>query len=187
VKQEASCLPGYGEIRWRLGAGGAFPKTSCGIQVEPFNPPRDLLREIVRVGEDKALRPIVGTRLRHVFGATCALERFWNASRNEEGCELPDSLFTDRAALAAVCRRFHVRRLSLFGSTLRGTARPDSDIDLLVEFEPGREPGLIALGDLEARLSALVGGRRVDLRTPRDLSRHFRSAVVEAAQVQYAA
>jgi predicted nucleotidyltransferase len=100
---------------------------------------------------------------------------------------LPDSLFTDRAALTAVCRRFHVRRLSLFGSTLRGIARPDSDVDLLVEFEPGREPGLIALGDLEAQLSALVGGRSVDLRTPQDLSRHFRSSVLEAAQVQYAA
>ncbi|HYI72309.1 MAG TPA: nucleotidyltransferase family protein [Skermanella sp.] len=100
---------------------------------------------------------------------------------------MPDSLFADRAALAAICRRFHVSRLSLFGSTLRGTARPDSDIDLLVEFELGQEPGLIALGDLEARLSALVGGRLVDLRTPQDLSHHFRSAVVEAAQIQYAA
>jgi uncharacterized protein len=100
---------------------------------------------------------------------------------------MPGSLFADLAALEAVCRRLHVRRLSLFGSTLKGTARTDSNIDLLVEFEPGREPGLIALGDLEARLSALVGGRRVDLRTPQDLSRHFRSAVEEAAQVQYAA
>ena len=69
----------------------------------------------------------------------------------------PDSLFADLAALETLCWRFHVRRLSLLGSTLKGTTQMDSDIDLLVEFKPGREPGLIALGDLEAQLSALVG------------------------------
>ena len=95
-------------------------------------------------------------------------------------------LAIDTAALAAICRRHHVRRLSLFGSTLKGTARPDSDVDLLVEFEPGREPGLIALAGIEQELSALIG-RPVDLRTPADLSRHFRDAVIREAQVQYAA
>ncbi|UEM02810.1 nucleotidyltransferase family protein [Skermanella mucosa] len=100
---------------------------------------------------------------------------------------MPGRLFSDRAALEALCRRFHVRRLSLFGSTLKGTARPDSDIDLLVEFAPGREPGYLALGELQARLSALADGRPVDLRTPEELSHHFRNAVVQAAEVQYAA
>jgi predicted nucleotidyltransferase len=100
---------------------------------------------------------------------------------------MPKRLFTNLIALETVCRRFHVRRLSLFGSTLDGSARPDSDIDLLVEFETGREPGLLGLGALEDELSALVGGRTVDLRTPEDLSRHFRSTVVATAQVQYAA
>ena len=92
----------------------------------------------------------------------------------------------DPEALAAVCRRHHIRRLSLFGSTLKGTARPDSDVDLLVEFEPGREPGLIALAGIEAELAAIVG-RPVDLRTPAELSRHFREEVVRDAEVQYAA
>ena len=79
-----------------------------------------------------------------------------------------------------------LRRLALFGSQLKGTARPDSDIDLLVEFEPGRVPGLLALASMELELSELVGGRRVDLRTAEDLSRSFRDEVVRTAEVQYA-
>jgi len=90
-------------------------------------------------------------------------------------------------ALASLCRRHHIRRLSLFGSTLKGTHRPDSDVDLLVEFEPGREPGLLGLAGIEAALSILAGGRRVDLRTAQDLSRYFRDEVVRTAEVQYAA
>jgi predicted nucleotidyltransferase len=89
-------------------------------------------------------------------------------------------------ALDAFCQRNHVRRLSLFGSTIKGTTHANSDIDLLVEFEPGREPGLIALAQMEAELSLLSGGKRVDLRTAKDLSRYFRDNVVREAQVQYA-
>jgi hypothetical protein len=55
--------------------------------------------------------------------------------------------------LTAVCQRHHIRRLSLFGSVLKGTNRPESDVDLLVEFEPGKEPGLIGLARIEAELS----------------------------------
>ena len=68
-----------------------------------------------------------------------------------------------------------------------GTARPNSDVDLLVEFVPGSEPGLLGLAEIEMQLSALLDGRRVDLRTPADLSRHFRSEVVSTAAAQYAA
>jgi predicted nucleotidyltransferase len=100
---------------------------------------------------------------------------------------MTDPLFKDHAALAARCRRNHIRRLSLYGSVLKGTARPDSDVDLLVEFEPGRAPGLLGLAGIEAELSALLGGRPVELRTPQDLSVHFRAEVVRTAEVQYAA
>jgi predicted nucleotidyltransferase len=93
----------------------------------------------------------------------------------------------DHDALAALCRRHHIRRLSLFGSVLKGTARADSDVDLLVEFFPGKEPGFIGLAAIETELSALLGGRPVDLRTAQDLSRHFRSEVLSSAEVQYAA
>jgi uncharacterized protein len=92
----------------------------------------------------------------------------------------------DRDAVSALCRRRHIRRLSLFGSALKGTARADSDIDLLVEFVPGREPGLLGLAEIEAELSKLLG-RSVDLRTAQDLSEHFRDEVLRTAEVQYAA
>jgi predicted nucleotidyltransferase len=88
--------------------------------------------------------------------------------------------------LARFCRKQHIRRLSLFGSRLGGTARPDSDIDLLVEFEPGCEPGLLGLASMEAELAAMLGGTKVDLRTPQDLSRYFRDQVLRTAKVQYA-
>ena len=70
------------------------------------------------------------------------------------------------AALAAVCRRHRVRRLSLFGSVARGEARPDSDVDLLVEFEPGQTPGYFTYGAIAEELGGLVApGRYVDLVT----------------------
>lgn len=94
-------------------------------------------------------------------------------------------LFADSEALGQVCRRRRIRRLALFGSTLKGTAGPDSDIDLLVEFERDAKPGLFDLANIENELSNLLGGRRVDLRTPEDLSRYFRDEVVREAVVQY--
>lgn len=92
----------------------------------------------------------------------------------------------DDDALADFCGRHGIRKLSLFGSVLKGTARPDSDIDLLVEFEEGRKPGLIAFAAMEDELSDLLGGRKADLRTAEDLSRYFRDEVVGAAEEQYA-
>ena len=87
--------------------------------------------------------------------------------------------------IAGFCKRNHVRRLSLFGSFLYGQVRPDSDIDLLVEFEPDHIPGLMRLAGMEEELSAILG-RRVDLRTPQELSRYFRQEVINSAEVQYA-
>lgn len=82
------------------------------------------------------------------------------------------------------CRRHHVRKLSVFGSALHGDLRPDSDIDVLVEFEQGHTPGF-AFFEMEAELSRILG-KRVDLNTPAFLSRYFREDVVREAQVQYA-
>ncbi len=92
----------------------------------------------------------------------------------------------DEAPLAAFCEQRGIRKLSLFGSVLKGTARSDSDIDLLVQFEPGRTPGLLALARMEHELSDLLGGKRVDLRTAADLSRYFRAEIERTAVVQYA-
>lgn len=96
------------------------------------------------------------------------------------------SLKIDEATLTRYCEKHHIRRLALFGSQLSGTAGPDSDIDLLVEFEPEYIPGLIGISGMEIELSELLG-RKVDLRTAADLSRYFREEVLQMAQVQYAA
>lgn len=90
----------------------------------------------------------------------------------------------DQEQIAAFCRRHHIRKLALFGSALRDDFGPDSDVDVLVEFEPGHVPGL-AFFTMEAELSELLG-RTVDLNTPQFLSRYFRDAVQEGAEVQYA-
>ena len=92
-----------------------------------------------------------------------------------------------KSKLAEFCRLHYITKLSLFGSVLREDFRPDSDIDVLVEFEPGHVPGLFRLADMEAELSALLGGRKVDIRTPAELNRYFRDQVLREAKVQYAA
>lgn len=94
-----------------------------------------------------------------------------------------DRLDVDREDLRNFCRRHGVRRLALFGSVLRDDFGPDSDVDVLVEFEPGREPGLDFFR-MEAELSDLVG-RDVDLHTPGFLSQHIRGEVLEEAEDQY--
>jgi len=89
-----------------------------------------------------------------------------------------------RDVLADFCRGHNIRRLSIFGSVLKGTAKHDSDIDLLVEFEADAVPSLFDLADIEQELSGLLG-RRVDVRTAGDLSRYFRDEVIREAEVQY--
>jgi predicted nucleotidyltransferase len=95
-------------------------------------------------------------------------------------------LDSGRQQIAAFCRRHGIRRLAVFGSVLREDFGPDSDIDVLVEFEAGRVPGFFGLVELEEELSRLLGGAKVDLRTPQDLSRYFRDEVMAGAKVQYA-
>ncbi len=87
--------------------------------------------------------------------------------------------------LAALCRRWHIRWLALFGSVLTDDFRPDSDIDVLVEFEPGQTPGL-AIIDLEDELATLFGGRKVDLVSRKYLNRWIRDRVLAEAAVLYA-
>jgi predicted nucleotidyltransferase len=91
----------------------------------------------------------------------------------------------NKEQIADFCRERHIKRLAVFGSALRPDFRPDSDIDLLVEFEPGHTPGLFGIARMERELSALLDGRKADLRTPQDLSRYFRQEVVEQAEVAY--
>lgn len=88
--------------------------------------------------------------------------------------------------VASFCQKNGIRRLSLFGSVLRDDFGPNSDIDVLVEFEPGRKVGYFAIARLERELSDYLG-RRVDLRTLADLSRYFRDEVAQGSLVQYEA
>src|SRR5262245_43445246 len=86
--------------------------------------------------------------------------------------------------LKEFCERNHIRKLSLFGSVLTPRFRPESDLDVLVEFDPEHIPGLLTLAGMEIELSEKLG-RRVDMRTPEDLSRYFRDEVVSSALLQY--
>ena len=87
--------------------------------------------------------------------------------------------------LAQFCEIYHVHRISLYGSALRDDFGPDSDIDILIDFEPGFKVGLLKMARMENELSDMLG-RKVDLRTPGDLSRYFRQEVLESAEVEYA-
>jgi len=94
------------------------------------------------------------------------------------GLEIP------KDKIAEFCRKNHIKKLALFGSILREDFRPDSDVDMLVEFEPGHHIGLLGMAGLELELSELLG-HKVDLRTAAELSRYFREEVVQTAEVQY--
>jgi uncharacterized protein len=91
----------------------------------------------------------------------------------------------DPDALTALCQRRGIRPLSLFGSVPKGAEWPDSDVDLLAEFELRAAPTFLNLANIERELSGLLGGRRVVLRTPDELSRYFCDQVVREAKVHH--
>jgi predicted nucleotidyltransferase len=94
--------------------------------------------------------------------------------------EIPEAQITE------LCPRQGIRKLALFGSVLTSRFSESSDIDMLVEFQPGMRVGFFRLAEIEAELSRLFGGRKIDLRTQMDLSRYFRDEVVRGAIVVYA-
>jgi predicted nucleotidyltransferase len=100
--------------------------------------------------------------------------------------ELRPGVAVDEAALSAFAAEHGVARLLLFGSVLREDFRADSDVDILIEFLPGRVPGLLRLAEMELELEGLLG-RTVELRTRNDLSRHIRDRVMGEARPIYAA
>lgn len=91
-----------------------------------------------------------------------------------------------QADIASFCRRNGVRRIALFGSVLTNRFSEASDIDVLIEFQPRERVGFFRLAEIESELSELFGGRRIDLRTPGDLSRYFRNDVVRNSLALYA-
>jgi len=89
-----------------------------------------------------------------------------------------------RELIAGFCRRYRIRKLSLFGSVLRDDFDSNSDIDVLVEFEPGERVGLIRLARIESELEGILG-HKVDINTPGFLSKYFREEILSQAEVQY--
>lgn len=100
------------------------------------------------------------------------------AEQARPGIEVP------KEKIADFCRRHHIVKLSFFGSVLRDDFTPESDVDVLVEFDPAHIPGLMRFVGMELELSEILG-RKVDLNTPKSLSRYFRDEVLAEAQVQY--
>jgi len=100
------------------------------------------------------------------------------------GIDVSIGLALPQAQVREFCVRHRIRKLSLFGSVLTPRFRNDSDVDVLVEFESGGVPGYFELAAMESELSDLLG-RKVDLRTPEELSRYFRTRVMSEAVVQY--
>ncbi|MEA3402597.1 MAG: nucleotidyltransferase family protein [Armatimonadota bacterium] len=97
---------------------------------------------------------------------------------------MPLQIEVSRREIADFCRRNQIRKLAVFGSALREDFTPDSDVDVIVWFEPEARVGLITLGGIERRLSELMG-RKVDMHTPEMLSKYFRDRVLAEAQVVY--
>jgi len=94
-------------------------------------------------------------------------------------------LIIDREKISAFCQKHNIRRLAFFGSVLREDFSASSDVDVLVEFVPGAPIGFFKLYDLEEELSRILGGRKVDINTPKSLSKYFRDKVFAEAEVQY--
>jgi len=96
----------------------------------------------------------------------------------------PERVNLTKEQIAEFCRKHYIKKFAFFGSILRDDFRSDSDIDILVDLEPGAPIGLFEMADMELQLSDMAG-RKVDLRTPQDLSKYFRNKVVREAEVLY--
>ena len=99
---------------------------------------------------------------------------------------MPAQVQPETERLAEFCRRYHIRRLSVCGSVLREDFRPDSDVDVLIEFDPERRPGMVGLHQVEEELSRLYGGHRIDLLNPKYLNRRLRDRLLQEAEVLFA-
>jgi predicted nucleotidyltransferase/predicted transcriptional regulator len=161
-----------GALRSYLARPGADAE---GLKVAEPNAGRSYLAAALLSGVDNvALVQEVGRRLGS--GTVAVLGRPAGSPR----------LRAEPARLAEVCRRHHIRKLALFGSVLTDEFRDGSDVDVLVEFEPGHTPGF-GLTDIEDELSAIFGGRRIDLLTAPSLHPRIRDRVLATAMTQYAA
>ena len=157
---------------------------------KPANDPLALKPESAALTDTGLIAVHVAFWAQDLVSAVTRSRRFAAAHRLRallEGRHMPmrARISVDEEALAALCERHHIRRLALFGSVLREDFRPDSDVDVLVEFEPGQVPGFAFIA-VQDELAELLG-RRVDLHTAASLSRHIRNGVARDAEVHYVA
>ena len=99
---------------------------------------------------------------------------------------MPSKIVIPKDKVRDFCHRNHIQKFALFGSVLRDDFGSESDIDVLVEFKPGAGVGFFELYDMEKELSRMFGGRKVEITTPRSLSKYFRDSVLKNAEIQYA-
>ena len=140
--------------------------TSIGVQERTRNALERVKREINATSLDATLAAL--------------LAEHEELKARQASARLLRSIREKRVELARMAARHGIRSLAVFGSTLHGDARPDSDLDLLAVFEKGRTPGLIAMGSIERELSKLLAVP-IDLQTPASLSKHIRDQVLAEA------
>jgi uncharacterized protein len=147
----------------------------------------EVLAILAAAAEEEAPSSVTARQVVAVREAAAAYAMAAPPGRDASGTPAASLLdVVDRPALRAVCRRHHIRWLAVFGSHARGDERGDSDVDVVVEFEPGRTPGLGIIRVAEA-LRPVFGGRRVDLVTRRGLSPRLRDHILSEARELYAA
>ncbi len=117
--------------------------------------------------------------------SNAAMETAPTYTAESSAAQAREEISSRTGEIADLCRRNHIRKFALFGSILRDDLGPDSDLDVLVEFEPDAVIGLLDMAGMQIELTEMFGGREVDLRTPEDLSRYFRDEVVSGAEVLY--
>jgi predicted nucleotidyltransferase len=131
---------------------------------------------ILKFFADHCVPNSIITFLREQGNNYCGREHWRN---NMTHIDLP------KESITPFCIQHQIKRLALFGSVLRDDFRSDSDIDVIVEFVPGKRVGMLTMSKIERELSQILGGRKVDLRTPAELSRYFRDDVMQKAEVCY--
>ena len=152
--------------------------------------PGTLRRELTQLVEAGVLtREKLGNRVRYQAHSTCPIYKELQGilkktegiatMKNANDIIIGRKIRVSRKTLRQLAQRYHILRLRLFGSATRGELEPDSDIDLLVEFEPGKSPSLGGMVELQKALSGLFGGRKVDVATSAILKNPYRRRSIE--------
>jgi uncharacterized protein len=176
-----SCGIGIGSTQRELKA-----LTDAGILIREQRGKQVYYRANVSYPFFNELRKIIQGDTVHKTTLSTAPAASQEYSPNREPVVRNRNITVPKARVDAFCEQHYIHTLYLFGSVIREDFRPDNDIDILVEFEPGHVPGFFGIVDMEQELLRIFGGRRIDLRTPGDLSRYLREEILSTAELHYA-